>query len=106
MANVRISIPKTASKGEVVEVKTLISHPMETGFRRALDGNPIPRNILKSFECRYGGKVVFNAEFFPSISANPYLTFYFKAEQSGDIEFIWVDQLGNKTREIRSLSVE
>lgn len=105
MAKVRISIPPVANAGDTIEIKTLISHPMETGFRRGLDGKKIPRNILKSFQCRYDKKTVFSATFFPAVAANPYLTFFIKATQTGNVSFIWVDQAGKETQESHRLTV-
>lgn len=95
----RISIPKTAKKGEVIEIKTLIGHPMESGFRRDALGNAIPRDILKEFKCIYNGETVFRAELFPAISANPFMTFHTVATVSGDLEFVWTDQEGVETSE-------
>lgn len=106
MAKARISIPPLARIGEIIEIKTLISHPMETGFRRGLDGKKIPRNILKTFECHYADKRVFSATFFPAVAANPYLTFFIQATQTGEVTFIWKDQQGNETRQVRTLQVE
>ena len=101
----RISIPKTAKKGEVIEIKTLIGHPMESGFRRDALGNAIPRDILKEFKCIYDGETVFRAELFPAISANPFMTFHTVATVSGDLEFVWTDQDGVETRETVSIEV-
>ncbi|GLS28088.1 thiosulfate oxidation carrier complex protein SoxZ [Marinibactrum halimedae] len=106
MLNARISVPTSAIPGEVIEIKTLISHPMETGFRRGLDGEKMPRNILKHFQCTYLDNVVFEAEFFPAIAANPYLTFFIKATQSGELIFTWTDQNGKVTQKNRSISVQ
>jgi sulfur-oxidizing protein SoxZ len=71
MAQARISVPQTAAKGAVIEIKTLIQHPMETGFRRDLEGNPIPVRIIHRFVCTYNGEQVFRADFHPAIAANP-----------------------------------
>jgi len=101
----RISIPKTAKIGEVIEIKTLIGHPMESGFRRDALGNAIPRDILKEFKCIYDGETVFRAELFPAISANPFMTFHTVATVSGDIEFVWTDQEGVEIRETVSIEV-
>lgn len=106
MAKARISVPKNAKPGEVIEIKTLISHPMETGFRRDSVGAAIPRNILKEFSCHYNGTEVFRAEFFPSIAANPYLTFFTTAIESGELEFRWTDQNGETISETASITVE
>lgn len=106
MLKTRISVPKTAKSGELIEIKTLISHPMESGFRRDLTGNPIARNIITDFVCIYNGKQVFRAEFFPAVAANPYLSFFIIATASGKLEFQWRDQEGNVTRKTAEISVE
>lgn len=102
---VRISVPATAKHGELLEIKTLISHPMESGFRRDSRGEAIPRNILKHFACTYNNEEVFGAEFFPAVAANPFLSFFFRASESGEIEFRWQDQHGQVTRETRTITV-
>lgn len=94
MARIRISAPKTASPGEVIQIKTMIQHPMESGFRRDMRGERIPRDILEHFHCEYDGETVFKAEFFPAVAANPFLTFYTRATQSGQLTFTWTDQNG------------
>jgi sulfur-oxidizing protein SoxZ len=76
MPQARISVPRSASRGEVIEIKTLIQHPMETGFRRDLAGDAIPVHIIERFICTYNGKEVFRADFHPAVAANPYLTFH------------------------------
>lgn len=88
-ANVRIDVPKTAKRGEIIEVKTLIAHAMETGFRRTHLGVPIPRDIITTFVCVYNGVEVFRAELHPSVSANPYIQFTTVATESGTLEFKW-----------------
>jgi sulfur-oxidizing protein SoxZ len=105
MAQARISVPKTAAKGEVIEIKTLIQHPMETGFRRDLDGNAIPVHIIERFVCTYNGQEVFRADFHPSIAANPYLTFRTVATESGRLEFIWQGDDGSVYRESAEIEV-
>jgi sulfur-oxidizing protein SoxZ len=94
MSTIRIAAPTQASKGEVIELKALIRHPMESGYRRDRYGEQIPRNILKRFECRYNDVLVFAADFFPAVAADPFLTFYTTATESGTLEFRWVDQHG------------
>ena len=86
---------KEAKKGDLVEVKALVSHVMETGLRKDADGNVIPRNILNKFICMVAGKQVFAADFETSISANPYIQFKFRAEESGSVVLTWVDDDGS-----------
>ena len=105
MIRTRISVPATAAPGEVVQIRTIASHPMESGFRRDVRGDIIPQDILVSFVCRYNGAEVFRTDFFPGTAANPYLTFFLIAETSGPIEFQWTDQHGTVTTEQRTLEV-
>jgi sulfur-oxidizing protein SoxZ len=105
MAQARISIPKTAAKGEVIEIKTLIQHPMETGFRRDLEGKPVPVHIIERFVCTYNGEEVFRADFHPSIAANPYLIFRTLATESGRLELTWYDDDGSVYAESAEIEV-
>lgn len=87
---------KEAKKGDLVEVKALVSHVMESGQRKDKDGKVIPRKILNKFTCEVNGKQVFGAEFEPAVSANPYIQFKFKAEESGPVVLTWIDDDGSK----------
>jgi sulfur-oxidizing protein SoxZ len=87
---------KEAKKGDIVEVKALVSHVMESGQRKDNAGKVIPRKILNKFVCTVAGKQVFAADFEPAISANPYIQFKFKAEQSGPVVLTWTDDDGTK----------
>jgi sulfur-oxidizing protein SoxZ len=94
MARALINVPAKAKKGEIIEIKTMLSHPMETGFRPSDDGKLVPRNIIKRFVCTYDGEAVFSADLFPAISANPFLSFTLVATNSGVITFSWTDDNG------------
>ena len=87
---------KEAKKGDIVEVKALVAHTMESGQRKDKDGNPIPRNIINKFTCTVAGKEVFSADFEPAISANPYIQFKFRATESGPVVLTWTDDDGSK----------
>ena len=87
----RVQVPKSATKGEIIEIKTLISHRMESGHRRDKTGEQVPRHILKKFICTYIDEVVFEADWYPAMAANPYLTFTIVATESGELVFTWVD---------------
>ena len=87
---------KQAKKGDLVEVKALVSHIVESGQRKDAQGKTIPRKILNKFTCTVNGKLVFSADFEPAISANPYIQFKFKADQSGPVVLTWVDDDGSK----------
>jgi sulfur-oxidizing protein SoxZ len=89
VSNALVTVPKTAKKGEVIEIRTLVSHNMETGYRRTERGVPIPRNIVRTFSCTYNGVEIFSAELRPAISANPYISFYTVATETGMLAFTW-----------------
>ena len=91
----RVRVPDKAKKGEIVEIKTLISHDMESGQRKDSAGKTIPRKIIKQFEAKLNGKTVFKADWHPAISANPYQAFHVKVEDSGTFEFAWTDDDGS-----------
>ena len=76
MAAALINVPAKAKRGDIIEIKTLMSHIMETGYRRTTTGEVIPRDIITSFSCRYNGEEIFRADFSPAIAANPFLTFF------------------------------
>jgi len=105
MAGIRLAVPKTASKGETIEVKALIQHAMESGFRRGSRGEAIPRDIITEFECLYNGELVFSANFHPGIAANPILTFHTLATESGELMFRWTDQSGEVWSDTASITV-
>jgi sulfur-oxidizing protein SoxZ len=86
---------KQAKKGELIEVKALVQHIMETGQRRDGSGNVVPRKILSKFVCTVNGKQVFAADFEPAVSANPYIQFKFKAEESGSVVLTWTEDGGS-----------
>ncbi|MGC2408574.1 MAG: thiosulfate oxidation carrier complex protein SoxZ [Methyloceanibacter sp.] len=90
----RVVVPSAAAKGEVFQVKTIISHQMETGLRRDDQGQVIPRKIINRFVCRYGGVVVFSVDLHEAISANPFIEFSLRATESGRLEFIWEEDGG------------
>ena len=108
MANAkpRVKVPKTASKGDVLEIKTLITHKMESGQRKDKKGQKIPRMIINKFTCTYNNKVVFESDWHPAISANPYMAFYVKAEESGEIVVKWVDDSGATFEKSASITVK
>ena len=89
MARALINVPAKARRGEIVEIKALIQHEMETGFRVSTTGNVIPRDIITDFVCKYNGEEIFRAELFPAISANPFFSFFTTATESGTITFAW-----------------
>ncbi|MFT0861839.1 thiosulfate oxidation carrier complex protein SoxZ [Ancylobacter sp. G4_0304] len=89
-----VSVPKTARRGDIVDIRAMIAHPMETGYRMGPNGAAIPRRIITRFSCTYGGEEVFAAEFFPAVSANPFVSFSLVATESGTVAFAWTDETG------------
>jgi sulfur-oxidizing protein SoxZ len=89
MANVLISAPKQAKKGDTVEIKALILHPMETGFRSGTNGSIIPRNIIETFTATWNGAEIFRMKMSPAIAANPFVSGGAVATESGTIKFRW-----------------
>lgn len=89
MARPLVNVPKSARRGEVIEIRTLVSHPMETGYRPGPDGRIVPRDIITRFTCLYNGEEVFGAELHPAMSANPYLVFTTVATESGALTLTW-----------------
>jgi sulfur-oxidizing protein SoxZ len=94
MARALINVPRAAKRGQVIEIKTLISHIMETGFRRTDVGKIIPRNIITNFVCTYNGEEIFRADLYPAIAANPFITFFTVATDSGTMVFKWTGDNG------------
>ena len=94
MINTRVSVPANANKGDVIELKALIQHPMESGHRRGPRGEAIPRDIIVKFVCEYNNNEVLSVDVHPGVSANPLITFYTIATKSGEINFKWTDQHG------------
>jgi sulfur-oxidizing protein SoxZ len=101
----RIKLPKEAKKGEVIEIKTLIAHVMETGLRKDQDGKLIPRRIINKFTCEFNGKPVFSVDIEPAVAANPYMQFTARVEESGTFRFAWVDDDGTVTTTEQQIAV-
>jgi sulfur-oxidizing protein SoxZ len=105
MARALIHMQATAKRGEVIEIRALIAHPMETGFRPGADGKVLARDIIRRFTCRYDGEQVFAADLFPAISANPYLSFHTVATASGTLAFRWEGDNGFVHTETAAIAV-
>ncbi len=102
----RIRMPASVKKGEVFQVKTLIKHPMESGNRKDAAGATIPRKILSRFECKANGKVAFSADFNTSVSADPFLTFALRLEETSKLEFTWHEDGGDSITETVTVEVK
>jgi sulfur-oxidizing protein SoxZ len=101
----RLKVPSEARKGDIVVIRTLFSHPMETGFRKGEDGKVIARKIVNSFACDFNGTRVFGMDLEPAIAANPYIQFNAKVEDSGTFTFTWTDDDGTVTTANASITV-
>ena len=101
-----INVPPRAKRGDIIEIKTLMSHIMETGYRRTADGAVVPRDILTSFSCRYNGDEIFRADLFPAVAANPFISFFTVATESGTFEFEWIGDRGFSETASASITVE
>ena len=106
MARALLKLPAIAKPGEVIEIRTMIQHPMETGYRRTQVGAPIPRDIIRVFVCTYNGAEVFRAELHPAIAANPFFAFSAVARESGTLSFQWTGDNGFSVKESAPIVVE
>ncbi len=105
MASALVNVPARAQRGEIIPIKALISHVMETGYRRTELGAIIPRDILRQLVCAYNGEEVFRAEMHPSIAANPFFSFTAVAVDSGTITFTWTGDNGFTASESVAIEV-
>jgi sulfur-oxidizing protein SoxZ len=101
----RLKLPKEAKKGDLIEIKTLMPHIMESGQRKDKDGKPIARKIINKVACEFNGKPVFSADLDPAIAANPYMQFFAKVEESGTFKFTWTDDDGTVTTAEETITV-
>jgi sulfur-oxidizing protein SoxZ len=105
MARVVVNVPASAKRGEVIEVRTLAAHNMETGFRHTQTGELIPRDIIRALVCTYNGVEVFRAELHPAMAANPLIAFTTVATESGTLEFRWTGDNGYSASHTASIKV-
>lgn len=101
----RVSVPAQVRRNEIAEIRTLISHPMETGYRRDRYGVKLPKHIIERFTVEYLGKQVFSAEFGPGIAANPYLSFFIRFIESGNVVVEWIDDKQQKWQSVHEVVV-
>ena len=101
-----INVPKKAKAGDIIEIKALTSHVMETGYRHTATGEVIPRDIITSFTCRFEGDEVFRADFFPATAANPFISFFTIASKSGKFDFEWIGDNGFSQTASASITIE
>jgi sulfur-oxidizing protein SoxZ len=105
MAPALINVPRQAKRGDTIEIRTLISHIMETGYRHTTTGEVVPRDIITSFTCRFNGTEIFRTDLFPAVAANPFLSFFTVASESGTFEFEWIGDNGFVQKASASISV-
>ena len=101
----RVKVPKSATAGEAITIKTLISHQMESGQRKDKDGNVIPRSIINRFVVEFNGENVIDVKMEPAISTNPYFEFEATVPESGEFKFIWYDDDGSVYEDTKSIEV-
>ncbi|EAU43861.1 MULTISPECIES: thiosulfate oxidation carrier complex protein SoxZ [Salipiger] len=101
----RVKVPKSASAGEAITLKTLISHPMESGQRKDGDGNVIPRSIINRFTCEFNGESVIDVTMEPAISTNPYFEFEATVPEAGEFKFTWYDDDGSVYEETKAIAI-
>ena len=101
----RVKVPKIASVGDIITIKTLISHKMESGQRKNKKGEPIPRRIINKFTATFNGETVFSADIDPAVSANPYFEFSARVNESGVFKFIWLDDDGSEYTTEKKIAV-
>jgi len=90
----RVKVPKSASAGDIISIKSLVSHTMESGQRKDKEGNVIPRMIINKFECQFNGATVFSCDIDAAVAANPFLEFKARVNESGTFKFMWTDDDG------------
>lgn len=101
----RVKVPKKAAAGDVITIKTLISHKMESGQRKDKEGNVIPRSIINRFTCDFNGENVVDITLEPAISTNPYFEFEAKVPEAGDFQFTWYDDDGSVYEATKSIAI-
>ena len=106
MASAMINVPAKARRGDIIEIKTLMSHIMEPGYRHKASGEVVPRDIITSFTCRFNGNEIFRADLFPAVAANPFITFFTAVTESGKFEFEWTGDQGFSETASASITVE
>jgi sulfur-oxidizing protein SoxZ len=104
-AKPRVKVPKTAAAGEVITIKTLISHKMESGQRKDSDGNKIPRSIINRFTCDFNGQSVIDVTLEAAISTNPYFQFDATVPEAGEFAFKWYDDDGSVYEDQKSIAI-
>lgn len=106
MARAIVKVPERARRGEIIELRAIVAHVMETGFRHTETGALVPRDIIRRMVCSYNGVEIFRADFHPAVAANPLIVFTTVATESGRIEFRWAGDNGFAAAESAQITVE
>lgn len=101
----RVKVPKKATPGEAITIKTLISHQMESGQRKDKEGNVIPRSIINRFTCEFNGQLVTDITIEPAVSTNPYFQFEATVPEAGEFKFTWYDDDGSVYEASKSIAM-
>jgi len=102
----RIKVPKAAAAGDIITIKTLLSHKMESGQRKDKEGNIVPRMIVNKFTCEFNGKPVFSSDIDTAVAANPYIEFSARVDEAGTFKFTWVDDDGTVVEAEKSIELK
>ena len=106
MAKPRFKVPETATAGDIITIKTIVSHRMESGHRKDADGNLVPRQIINFFQCEFNGRRIFSCDLHTAVSANPYFEFNARVEEAGIFKFTWIDDDGTVTEAEQSIALK
>ena len=101
----RVKVPKKAAAGDVITIKSLISHKMESGQRKGDDGNLIPRSIINRFTADFNGQNVIDVTIEPAVSTNPYFEFEAMVPEAGEFKFTWYDDDGSVYETAKKIAI-
>jgi sulfur-oxidizing protein SoxZ len=94
VGDARIRVPDRIARGDIILINSIISHPMDTGFFRSADGQPIPAYFIKQVVITYGDQEVARFEWTSGISRDPVVTFTLKADREAPLTMVWTDNKG------------
>ncbi len=101
----RVQWPDRIAPGDVVKVRLLIQHPMDTGYLQDLQGKLVPRNVIRQLTCTLGKQEVLRVEPSSGIAADPYFEFYLRADQTAEFRAEWQDDRGFQGVLVQTLKV-
>ena len=100
-----VTMPASAKKGDIIEIRIIVQHDMESGFRHTETGQRVARDIIRNFLCTYNGVEVFRVELHPGMGANPMIIFTTVATESGTLKFNWSGDNGYASSTSSKLAV-